>query len=62
MGTEEKDQKGTDEKLIPRITKAVRIADERFQSLGGSSRHWVIECLIPELELEGLKIVEKEKP
>ena len=46
-----------DNDLVPTITAAVRIADERFQKSGGSSRHWVIECLLPALEEHGLVIV-----
>lgn len=44
--------------LIRRITKVVRLADKRFKTTGGSSRHWVIECFLPLLEQEGLKIIE----
>jgi len=42
--------------LVAEITRAVRAADQLFQKTGGSSRHWVIECLIPALEDEGLAI------
>jgi hypothetical protein len=39
------------------ITRAVRAADEAFETVGGSSRHWVRECLLPALEDEGLEVV-----
>lgn len=44
--------------LLARITKAVRCADRKFEQVGGSSRHWVRECLLPELEAEGLAVVD----
>lgn len=48
--------------LLARITKAVRLADRKFEKVGGSSRHWVRECLLPELETEGLAIVDTPSP
>ena len=42
---------------IDAITAAVRAADLAFESSGGSSRHYVRECLIPQLEAAGLVIV-----
>ncbi len=48
------------EQIIKRITRAVRAADEKFKRVGGSSRHWVIECLMPCLETEGLMICSRE--
>ncbi len=44
--------------LLARITKAVRLADRKFEQVGGSSRHWVRECLLPGLETEGLAVVD----
>ncbi len=46
---------GTDD-LVARITAAVRVADQRFESSGGSSRHWVRECLLPTFEEASLVI------
>lgn len=43
--------------LVARITRAVREADQAFESSGGSSRHWVRECFLPCLEDEGLVLV-----
>ncbi len=42
------------------ITRVVRLADDAFRASGGTSRHWVIECLLPALEDEGLRIVRSE--
>lgn len=42
--------------LQPRITQAVREADEHFERVGGSSRHWVRDCFLPMIEKHGLKI------
>ena len=44
------------------ITAAVRAADLDFESVGGSSRHYVRECLIPHLEAVGLVIVKRGQP
>lgn len=42
--------------LVSRVTRAVRNADQKFNNVGGSSRHWVIECFLPALEDEGLAL------
>jgi hypothetical protein len=49
---------GATGEMIAKITRAVRAADEMFEKSGGSSRHWVRECLLHCLDEEGLKIVE----
>jgi hypothetical protein len=41
---------------LVKLTKAVRKADQLFEDLGGSSRHWVSECFLPCLEEEGLRV------
>lgn len=33
--------------LHRRLTAAVRAADQHFESVGGSSRHFVTDCLLP---------------
>lgn len=48
--------------LIPRLTECVRAADLAFESSGGSSRHWVRECLLPQLEAGHLAVVEALVP
>lgn len=48
--------------LISKVVRAVRKADKDFDKVGGSSRHWVIECLLPCLEEEGLEIVARSAP
>ena len=45
-----------DVEMIRRITKIVRQADQRFMKVGGTTRHYVIECLIPCLEENGLTV------
>ena len=46
------------EKFIARVTKCVREADAVFETVGGSSRHWVRDCFMPELKKEGLTIID----
>jgi hypothetical protein len=45
-----------DPKVIDQLTSAVRAADKAFETAGGSSRHWVRDCFLPELERNGLTI------
>jgi len=42
--------------LVRRMTLAMREADEMFETVGGSTRHHVRECLLPVLEKHGLGI------
>lgn len=49
---------GFDVDIIHRATKAVRAADTKFKKVGGTSRHWIHECFLPELEREGLRLVD----
>lgn len=49
------------QELVSEITAAVRVADERFESVGGSSRHFVRECLLPALDEAGLEVVTREQ-
>lgn len=43
------------------VTAAVREADQTFQRVGGSSRHWVRDCFLPTLEKHGLCLSRTEK-
>lgn len=43
--------------LIDHLTAAVREADEMFQKVGGSSRHWARDCFLPSLEKHGVGIM-----
>lgn len=43
--------------LLRAVTEAVREADQLFEKSGGSSRHYVRECLLPTLAQAGLVIV-----
>ena len=51
-----------DLKVLEQVTSAVRRADETFEHVGGSSRHWVRDCLFPELEKRGLTITDTDAP
>lgn len=42
--------------IIKRLTAAMREADETFETVGGSTRHYVRDCLLPILEKHGLDI------
>lgn len=44
--------------LETRLTVVVRQADLDFESVGGSSRHYVRECLLPALETAKLRVVD----
>jgi hypothetical protein len=39
--------------VVAAITAIVRAADQTFQRVGGSSRHWVRDCFLPELNRQG---------
>ena len=39
--------------LIPFVTRVVREADQAFERVGGSSRHWVRDCFLPILARYG---------
>lgn len=43
--------------LVAAVTRVVRQADQEFESFGGSSRHWVRDHFLPELNLQGMLIV-----
>jgi hypothetical protein len=44
--------------ISQRLTAAIRKADVEFESVGGSSRHYVAECLEPAITAAGLAVVE----
>ena len=48
--------------IVNKVTAVVREADQLFQTVGGSSRHWVRECFLPILEEHGLTISISENP
>jgi hypothetical protein len=48
--------------LATRLTEVMRKADRAFEKVGGSTRHHVRDCLIPELEEAGLKVVALPSP
>lgn len=48
-----------EQSMIVRITRAVRQADIAFEKIGGSTRHWVIDCFLPALEEEGIMCKDK---
>jgi hypothetical protein len=48
--------------LVMALTEVMREADRKFEKVGGSTRHHVRDCLIPELEAAGLAVVRLPKP
>lgn len=40
--------------ISKRVTRAVRLADLDFQKIGGTTMHYVHECLLPALEENGI--------
>lgn len=48
--------------LVKELTRALRLADTRYQETGGSTRHYVNECLVGELERAGLAVVRLPPP
>ena len=46
-----------DVELVNRITALVREADQAFERVGGSSRHWVRDCFLPTLNQGGLVVL-----
>lgn len=45
--------------ITARITRAVRQADIAFEKIGGTTRHWVIDCFLPALEEEEIMCKDK---
>ena len=41
------------------ITKCVREADIIFHDVGGTTRHWVMDCFLPAIEKAGLCITKE---
>jgi hypothetical protein len=56
----------TARKAVPdipsRLTAAMREADRAFESVGGSTRHFVHDCLMPALEAARLSVVDAYVP
>ena len=44
------------QEIVRRLTAAMREADRTFETVGGSAKHHVRDCLLPILEKHGLKI------
>lgn len=51
-----------EQELVQLLTEAMRAADQAFDRVGGSTRHHVRDCLIPELERMGLGVVRLPSP
>lgn len=47
----------TSKGVFAELVTAIRKADRAFESEGGGTRHYVRDCLIPELECAGLAVV-----
>ncbi len=50
------------DELVRRLTLALRLADSRYPETGGSTRHYVRECLVDVLEKQGLRVVALPSP
>ena len=50
-----------DNEMINKLTMIVREADDVFDKVGGSSRHWVRDCFVPLLENAGMQVVKQIK-
>lgn len=50
-----KDSLGTPE---ARLVAAMRAADKMFEKVGGTTRHYVRDCLIPEMTERGIRVVD----
>lgn len=46
-----------DDKTFQQLAQVVRQADRQFEKVGGSTRHWLKECLLPLMEKEGLTVM-----
>ncbi len=53
------DDNDDDNEIVRAITAIVREADEVFQRVGGSSRHWVRDCFLPALSQHGWFVVKR---
>lgn len=45
-----------DPAVVARVTAAVRQADRAFKATGGTSRHYVQDCLLPALAEHGVRV------
>lgn len=45
------------QEIIRRFTAAMREADQAFEKVGGSTRHYVRDCLLPILEKHDIEII-----
>jgi hypothetical protein len=48
---------GMDGELLREFTAAMRAADESFETEGGGTRHYLRDCLWPEMQRRGLAVV-----
>lgn len=48
-----------DKCVVAELVAAMREADEQFEHVGGSTRHYVYDCLLPALARRGLKLVQE---
>ena len=48
--------------LVDSLTAAMREADETFQRVGGSTRHYVRDCLLPILWMHGITVTATPQP
>lgn len=46
--------------IAKKLTQAMRSADEVFKVSGGSTRHYINECLLPAIAEVGLCVIKKQ--
>ncbi len=49
-----------DDDIVNALTAVVREADQAFQQVGGSSRHWVRDCFLSVLNRHGYEIRKRQ--
>lgn len=52
----------TEQELVTELTAAMRKADLDFQRVGGTTRHYVQDCLLPALYQRGLRVIRAVTP
>jgi len=50
-------EQSEDTTVVNAVTGIVRAADQHFERVGGSSRHWVRDCFLPMLNRAGWVVV-----
>lgn len=54
-------ERNEDPEIVIRLTAAIREADMKFDHVGGATRHYVRDCLLPALAKQGLRITDVQR-